>query len=134
MVSGIVLFAHGARDPEWARPFQRLRTLLVQRAPEVAVEIAYLESMQPTLAEAMRALAARGVERITLVPLFMAKGSHLRADLPQMVSHACEHNPGIAVRTVAAIGEVDELLAAIAAWILREAAATRDADLGNPIA
>lgn len=132
--SGIVLFAHGARDPEWARPFARIRSLLEQRSPETLVELAFLESMRPTLAEAMSALADRGAERVTVVPLFMAQGNHLRKDFPDVVRRACAVNPGLSVRIAPAIGDVDALLEAIAQWVLREEAATRDADLDPPLA
>ena len=132
--SGIILFAHGARDPQWAKPFMRIQALLTQRAPQTPVELAFLELMRPNLAEAMSTLAGRGVERITLVPLFMAQGNHLRRDLPEIVRSACAENPGLIVRTATAIGEVDALLEAIAAWIIREEAYTRDADLDNPVA
>ena len=42
--SGIILFAHGARDPEWARPFARVRALLERRAPTTPIELAFLEA------------------------------------------------------------------------------------------
>ena len=132
--SGIILFAHGARDPEWARPFERIRAALARRAPDTPIELAFLESMHPTLAEAMSALGSRGAERVTIVPLFMAQGNHLRKDLPQLVQRAREMNPGLSVRTAPAIGDVDALLETIADWVLREDAATRKADLEPPVA
>lgn len=132
--SGILLFAHGARDREWARPFERIRAALERRAPGMPIELAFLESMRPGLGEAMSALAGRGVERVTVVPLFMAQGSHLRNDLPELVRRACADNPGISVRTAPAIGDVDALLDAIARWILAEESITRDADLDPPLA
>ena len=132
--SGIILFAHGARDPEWARPFQRIRSLLEQRAPQALVELAFLESMRPSLDEAMSALGRRGAERVTLVPLFMAQGSHLRNDLPELVRRAAADNPGLSVRIAPAVGDVDPLLAAIVQWVLEEDDKTRAADLAPPIA
>lgn len=132
--AGIVLFAHGARDPEWARPFQRIRDLLLSRTPDTPVELAFLEIMRPNLAEAIAALASQGVEIVTLVPLFMAQGGHLRRDLPEIVRRACEDNPGVIVRQTPPVGEIDMLLAAIADWITREDAYTRRADLGGPLA
>ena len=132
--SAIILFAHGARDREWARPFERIRSLLAQRSPKTPVELAFLELMRPTLAEAMSALADRGAERVTVVPLFMAQGNHLRNDFPELVRRACENNPGLSIRIAPAIGDVDALLDAIAQWILREEAATRDAGLDHPLA
>ena len=132
--SAIILFAHGARDPHWARPFARIRSLLEQRSPATPVELAFLELMRPNLAEAMSALAARGAERVTVVPLFMAQGNHLRKDFPEVVRSACAVNPGLSVRIAPAIGDVEALLDAIAQWVLREEAATRDADLDHPLA
>jgi sirohydrochlorin cobaltochelatase len=134
MKSGIILFAHGARDPQWAEPFQRIRRMLDRRTSAIAVELAFLELMKPSLLDTLATMAARGAERITLVPLFMAQGSHLKTDLPQIVQRACADYPGLIVRTTRAIGEVDELLQAIADWVLREDAHTRAADLGHPLA
>lgn len=131
--SAIILFAHGARDPEWAKPFQRIRELLAQRAPTTPVALAFLELMHPTLREAMQTLAGRA-ERVTVVPLFMAQGNHLRNDLPALVHDACANNPGMSVRVAPAVGDVDELLLAIVDWILKEDAATRQASFEPPVA
>jgi len=40
---GIVLVAHGSRDPEWSRPFERLAAALEKKLPAVAVALCYLE-------------------------------------------------------------------------------------------
>ena len=42
--SALVLFAHGSRDPEWARPFEALRARLERRLPATPVVLAFLES------------------------------------------------------------------------------------------
>jgi sirohydrochlorin cobaltochelatase len=132
--TAIVLFAHGSRDPAWAEPFLRLKTHIGERLAGIPVELAFLEQMAPTLPDAIGALADRGVERITVVPLFMAQGSHLRLQLPQIVAQAGTRNPGVVVRTSAAIGDVDSLLQAIADWAIAEHEATERASLGGPIA
>ena len=82
---GIVLFAHGARDPEWARPFERIRDRIRASRPECPIQLAYLDFMSPTLDEAVAALAEEGASSITVFPLFMAQGGHLKDDLPRMV-------------------------------------------------
>jgi len=112
--SAVVLYAHGSRDPAWARPFRRLRDVLAQSAPDLDVELAFLESMQPTLAGAIASLASRGAERVTVIPLFLGQGAHLRRDLPEQVRAACDANPGVMVRTASSVGEMDSVLGAIA--------------------
>lgn len=132
--TAVLLYAHGSRDPAWARPFERLRELLAARAPGLAVALAFLEHMRPTLDEAVATLAARGAERITVIPLFMGRGGHLRVDLPARMLAAGERHPGVVLRAAPAVGEVDAVLDAIADWVIAEDAWTRDTDPGGPLA
>ena len=115
---GIVLFAHGARDPEWARPFEGIRDRIRARRPEFPVELAFLDFMSPRLDEAVECLVRRGVTAITIFPLFMAPGGHIRNDLPRIAEELRKAHPGIPIAVRTAIGEAPELLDAIAGWIL----------------
>lgn len=115
---GIVLFAHGARDPEWARPFEAVRDILRSRRPEFPVELAFLDIMTPNLEDAVRGLAAKGVAAITIFPLFMAPGGHIRNDLPRIVEELRREHPGVPIAVQPALGEVPEMLEAIAGWVL----------------
>jgi len=117
MSKAVILFAHGARDPEWARPFERLRTALLARAPDLAVELAYLEMMQPDLKAAVDSLAARGASAISIVPVFMAQGGHLKRDLPLQIVQVREHHPTIAFSLQPAIGEAQAMIDAMALYI-----------------
>jgi len=134
MITGLLLFAHGSRDPRWAEPLYRIRDRVAARCPATRVEIAFLEFMQPALGEAIATLAANGAERVTLVPLFIAQGGHLRSELPALVASACEAHPGVIVRTTPPIGDVAELMDAIADWVAREDIRTRDATPDAPVA
>ncbi|NBR30176.1 MAG: cobalamin biosynthesis protein CbiX, partial [Betaproteobacteria bacterium] len=49
----LVLFAHGARDPQWAEPFKRIQAAVRARRSGAVVELAFLELMQPVLADAI---------------------------------------------------------------------------------
>ncbi|TMH21326.1 MAG: cobalamin biosynthesis protein CbiX, partial [Betaproteobacteria bacterium] len=59
MKAGIILFAHGSRDREWARPFQQLALALSEKV-DGPVRLAFLELMQPSLEEAITLLVADG--------------------------------------------------------------------------
>ncbi len=115
---GLVLFAHGARDAEWARPFERIRERVRASRPEFPIAVAYLESMSPTLEEAIASLAAQGAACITVFPLFMAAGGHLRTDLPLMLDAIRARHPHLPIALEPPIGDVPEITDAIAAWIL----------------
>jgi sirohydrochlorin cobaltochelatase len=119
--AGIVLFAHGSRDPEWAAPFREVRSLVAARRPEARIEVAFLESASPTLAEAIDAVVAAGASSVLVVPLFLAPGGHTRRDLPPMVEAARARHPGVPMRVATTIGETPAVLAAIADWVARDA-------------
>jgi sirohydrochlorin cobaltochelatase len=117
LTSAIVLFAHGAREPEWARPFERVRDAL--RSEGTRVELAYLELMTPTLEEAARVLVAEGVKTVTVVPLFLASGKHLKRELPERMSALRRNHAGVEFRVTPALGEDLEIISAISAWVTR---------------
>ena len=115
---GIVLFAHGARDLRWAEPFERLRSRVETRRPDLVVALAFLEHLQPDLASAIRALADRGVTRVRIVPLFFGRGGHLRDDFPQHVARARAAAPAVAIEVSPAAGEDPAVIEALADFAL----------------
>ena len=119
----IILFAHGARDPEWAAPFGTIKQQLQAARPEVQVELAFQDFMTPSLEAAVAQSEAQGAKRIVLVPLFMAQGGHLKQDLPLLVGKLREQHPQLELQVLPAIGDAPEILQAIADWVLRAAMA-----------
>ncbi len=112
----IVLFAHGARDAEWAEPFHKLQRMIAARKPVIPVELAFLEIMQPSLPDAIAKLANRGIEAITVIPVFFARGGHLKQDVPALLADIEKRHATVRIKLTPAIGEVDAILTAIAAW------------------
>jgi sirohydrochlorin cobaltochelatase len=114
----IILFAHGARDPQWVQPFKTIQALARARLVDTPVELAFLEMMRPDLATAATALIEHGAKQITIVPLFMAQGGHLKHDVPQLVDAIRRDHPHVQLHLTPPIGEVDAILHAIADWIV----------------
>src|SRR5436309_13371032 len=117
--SAAILFAHGAREPEWAQPFESVRDRL--RAAGTPVELAFLEFMSPSLDEAAARLAGKGIESVVIAPLFLAQGAHLKRELPAMVEKIRKRHAKTAFRVAPALGDSPEILAASTAWVLRAA-------------
>ena len=113
----LLLFAHGSSDPGWAEPFIKLKAAVQARQPERRVALAFLERMQPSFEETVTALHAQGVRHITVAPIFLAIGGHMRKDLPKLVAdmHA---RTGIEFQILPALGEVESLINAIADWVV----------------
>lgn len=120
---GLIVFAHGARDARWAEPFERLRDLIAARIGEVPVRLAFLELMQPDLAAAADALVAEGCDALTVVPIFLGQGGHLRRDLPERVAALATRHPRVAIACAGAAGEDQAVLAALADYCVGRLAA-----------
>ena len=105
MKQALILFAHGARDPRWAAPFERLREIAQAALPDAAVSLAFLELMSPRLPEAVSCLVQDGCNRISLVPVFLGQGGHVLRDLPLMVDELRSAYPHVAIHVAGAVGE-----------------------------
>jgi sirohydrochlorin cobaltochelatase len=115
----IVLFGHGSREAQWAGPFEQLADSLSRRTG-ANVRLAYLELMQPSLAEVIAALAQQGVGAIRVVPVFLGIGRHTRDDLPRLVEAARAQHAGVRITLEAPIGEQASVIEAIAAAIAQK--------------
>ena len=114
MTHGLLLFAHGARDPRWAEPFDAVVERIRRSTPELWVELAYLEFMTPSLSEAAGRLATAGCTVVDVVPLFLGAGGHVRKDLPELISELRARHAGVQWRIRPAIGEVGAVIDAMA--------------------
>ena len=123
MKEAIVLFAHGARDPEWARPVRRLAELVGAGEGGPRAEVAFMEFMGPTLELVVDGLATEGYEQILVVPVFLAQGGHLKRDVPELVMAAQRRHPDCRIRLTLAVGEDEGVLRAMADYAQRSLAA-----------
>lgn len=112
----LVLFAHGARDPKWAEPFQRLQQITQAQLPGVTVSLAFLELMTPRLPELVAQLVQNGCMEVTVVPVFFGQGGHVLRDLPAMITQLKQAYPGLMLTAAQAVGEDAEVLNAIARY------------------
>lgn len=110
----LILFAHGARDPRWAGPFEAVATQVRSERADVPVALAFLEFMSPTLAEAGAALAEAGARSVAVLPLFLGAGGHVRKDLPLLLDALRAAHPATRFTLAPAIGEVASVVAAMA--------------------
>ena len=111
---GIVLFAHGSRDPLWRAPIEAVRQHIEAQHRHTAVRCSYLELCAPTLPDAVQELTGQGATRITVVPMFLGTGKHAREDLPVLVQALRSAHPGVEFHVQPAIGEDQRMTALMA--------------------
>ena len=118
MTTALILFAHGARDPEWADPMRRVQAAIRERDPALHVELAFLEFMSPTLEECLQAIIAGGATRVVVQPMFIARGGHIKRDLPDLIERLCGTWPQVEFTLNGVIGENEAVIQAMATAVM----------------
>ena len=107
---GVILFAHGSRDPLWRLPMEAVAARVAARPGSPAVRCAYLELTAPDLPTAAAELASLGLAQVAIVPMFLGAGRHVREDLPALVAQLRERYPAVDWRLQRPVGEDERLL------------------------
>lgn len=112
--TGIIVLAHGSRDPQWRAPIEAVADILAQRHPHWMVTCAYLELCEPALPQVLDQWNAAGVQRVSIHPLFLGAGRHVREDLPRMIDALRDQFPQMNLTLHTPIGENARLTAFMA--------------------
>ncbi|MEO5658180.1 MAG: CbiX/SirB N-terminal domain-containing protein [Polaromonas sp.] len=106
---GIVLFAHGSRDPLWRLPIEAVAAQISARQPDILVRCAYLEICAPTLPEAATDLIAAGARQLRVLPLFLGIGKHAREDVPRLIAQLRASHPDVIIELLPSVGEHEQM-------------------------
>lgn len=115
MNATLLAVAHGTRDPEGVRTVLALLNEVRRLRPGLRVEPAWLGLVEPSVPQALASLPGP----VVAVPLLLASGYHVRADIPALLAEA---DPGT-VRVTPALGPSP---------LLADALASRLAEAGRP--
>lgn len=116
--TGIVLLAHGSRDPLWHRPLEAVAARIAATSPQTTVVCAYLELSAPDLPTAMQSLVDGGIQAVTIVPVFLGVGKHAREDIPQLLTTLRQQHPAVQFTLKPAVGEDERLIHLLAQMAL----------------
>lgn len=114
---GVIVFAHGSRDPVWHLPVEAVAREIRAQEPQARVACAYLELSEPSLPACAQSLIEEGANEIRILPLFFGMGKHAREDLPALVDQLQRQSPATHIVCLPAAGEhpaLTRLLASIA--------------------
>lgn len=118
----LLIVAHGSRressNDEVRRLAERVRTLCGPRL--ASVEVAFFELAKPSIPEGLARCAAAGAEEIIVFPYFLAAGTHVAQDIPDVVGEFAQAHPQVRVRLAPHLGASDALPGAILAVALSD--------------
>ena len=112
--SGVILFAHGSRDPLWRLPIDAVAERMRAQKANLPVAVAFLELTEPDLPHTVELLMKQGVAHVRIVPMFLGVGRHAREDLPELVRGLTQAYPQMSFELLPAIGEHPAMTALMA--------------------
>lgn len=112
--TGLILFAHGARDPAWANSMRAVQAEILARQPGSVVELAFLEFLAPNLPDCVASLVAAGLQKIVVIPMFIAQGGHLKREVPELLALLRSTYPEVSISLAPVIGEQESVIHAMA--------------------
>ena len=112
--SGVILFAHGSRDPLWRLPIDAVAERMRAQQANLPVAVAFLELTAPDLPHTVELLMKQGVAHVRIVPMFLGVGRHAREDLPELVRGLTQAYPQMSFELLPAIGEHPAMTALMA--------------------
>lgn len=120
MKQAVILLGHGSIREQANVEVRSMWRMLAQQLPELQISGSFVEVAEPTLEQEIGRLAAQGVERIVIVPMFLTRGNHLSNGIPRILDAMRERYSHIQIELTRHLG-VDPLLAEIIKNRLREA-------------
>lgn len=100
-MNGYILLSHGSKVK--ASNDATREVLEKLRANIKNIELAFLELAEPDFENAVKKLKKAGVSSVTVLPLFLAPGKHVREDVPHLAS-TCSQKYGINIDVLEHIG------------------------------
>jgi sirohydrochlorin cobaltochelatase len=119
---GVIVFAHGSRDPLWRLPVESVARQIALSDPGAAVSCAYLELCEPDIASAAQTLLQQGATHVRVLPLFFGMGKHAREDLPVLMQELAQAHPQVRFEQLPTAGEDPRLTALLAHIALEQGA------------
>lgn len=116
-----IVFGHGSSDPDWSGPIRAIAHRLSGRLGEHRVALAFLERQPPTLEQAAAALVDHGATHVTVAPMFLGVGGHLKRDLPVMIDALRGRWPQVRFELGTPVGESRRVADAIVESIVEDA-------------
>ncbi len=98
-MNALLIVAHGSRRQASNEEIQQLTHMISQHEDYEfdAVACGFLELAEPSIGDAITQLADANAETITVVPYFLACGTHVADDIPEEIDKAKTAHPGITI-------------------------------------
>ena len=102
----LILIAHGSRNPAWRASVERVVAETERRLGDGhMVRLAYMDCTPPTLQDVLAEVGHPDLERVDVLPLFLADEGHVNRDVGPLVEEARQAFPHLSITLLPAMGQ-----------------------------
>ncbi|MDO5860121.1 sirohydrochlorin nickelochelatase [Methanobrevibacter sp.] len=83
--TGILLLSHGSRLDDGEEVIKAYKEMYLEEFPDAIVEYGFMEIRKPGIPETIKKLSENDLDRIIVVPVFIAHGLHTKRDIPKLL-------------------------------------------------
>lgn len=111
-MKSLLLVAHGSRRAESNAEIAALTKRLADKAGDkfAVVEYAFLELADPLIPDGIERCIKKGATSVSVVPYFLARGTHVADDIPEQVAIKQAEYPDKDIHITNYLGNSDELV------------------------
>jgi sirohydrochlorin cobaltochelatase len=101
----VIFIAHGSRDPRWRASVEEVFASVQGELGPDRVGLAYMDCAPPTLLDVASEAIQRGVEKVRVLPLFLAPEGHVDRDIRPLVDEVRRVHPSLEVTLLTPMGQ-----------------------------
>ena len=95
-MKALLLIAHGSRKERANNEIAQLADHLESNDQTFdQIQHAFLEMAEPSIPDSIKGLVENGANEITVLPYFLAYGSHVGSDIPDIIQTMREQHPNV---------------------------------------
>ena len=112
-MKALLLVAHGSRLASSNDAIKQLTSKLRDKLHSsgfMGVEHAFLELTEPSIPDGIATLVGQGATELIILPYFLAPGTHVVDDVPELIEEARVKYPDVSFAVMAHLGAVDGMI------------------------
>ena len=86
--TGFLLVGHGSKKPYNKELIENTAAMVAKKEDGFLVKSAFMSINEPTVQEILEEFKSEDIEKLVVVPLFLAKGIHILVDIPGILGLA----------------------------------------------
>ena len=109
----LLLVAHGSRKVSSNAAIESLTEKLRQRLMGTdfsAITHAFLELTEPSIPQGIASLVGLGATQVVVMPYFLAPGTHVVDDVPELINEAQSQYPEVQFTIMPYLGETEGII------------------------